>query len=68
VNVSKQSIDVYIIMNESGEFVVADDEDKVVGLAEEEFEHDDLRQVRVKVTMSPANGRQPPAIATVEID
>ena len=65
---SKQPVDIFIVMNESGEYVVADDGDEAVQLAEEELGDDDLRQVRVTVLMSPADGTQPPAHKQIEID
>ena len=66
---SKHSIDVWIIMNESGAFVVAEDPEIAnEQLAEQEFEHEDVLQLQVTVTMSPANGMQAPAKAQVEVD
>jgi hypothetical protein len=68
VSNSKHSIDVWIVMNESGAFVEAEDPEIANELAEQEFEHEDVRQLQVTVIMSPANGMQVPAKAQVEID
>lgn len=56
-------------MNQSGHFVVDEDPEIANERADEEFgENDDLRQVELIVTMSPADGSQPPVTATIEID
>ena len=47
---------------------MADDGDEAAQLAEDELGDEDLRQVRVTVLMSPANGTQPPAHKQIEID
>lgn len=65
---SKHSIDVWIVMNETGAFVVSEDPEIANELAEQEFEHEDVRQLQVTVIMKPANGTQAPAKALVEID
>lgn len=65
---SKQPADIFIVMNASGEYVLADDGDEAAQLAEDELGEEDLRQVRVTVLMSPADGTQPPAHKQIEID
>jgi hypothetical protein len=64
----KHSIDIWIVMNNSGAFVVEDDPDVAAQRSEEEFENDDVRQVRLAVTMSPADGTQAPVRKDVEVD
>ena len=66
---SKQPVDIFIVMNGSGEYVVANDGDEAAQLAEEELGDDvDLRQIRVTILMSPADGTQPPVHKQIEID
>jgi len=66
---SKKVINVYIAMNESGAFVVSDNADDAAEFADNEFdENEDLRSVRLRIAMSPANGAQPPADVELELD
>ena len=66
---SKNTIDVWVVVNESGAFVVADNEDIAAELADQEFgEDEDVRSVRLKIKISPANGTQAPAEFELELD
>lgn len=66
---AKQTIDVYIVMNESGAIVMADDGDIAADLAEQEFdENEDMRSVRLKIRMSPADGTQAPVEYEIELN
>jgi hypothetical protein len=66
---AKQPVDIFIVMNGSGEYVLANDEDEAIQLAEADLgDDDDVRQVRVTVLMSPADGTQLPVHKQIEID
>jgi hypothetical protein len=66
---AKQTVDVYIVMNEAGASVIADDADIAADLAEQEFdENGDMRSVRLKIRMSPADGTQAPVEHEVELN
>jgi hypothetical protein len=62
----KYPVDIFIVMNGSGHFVVATDEEEAAGLAEQELGDDDLRQLQLTLLMFPADGNQAPAHMTVE--
>jgi hypothetical protein len=67
----KRDIDIWIIMNRSGEFVVADDIEAAYEKSEEQFEeYEDIdkRQLQLTISMSPANGSQTPVQCSIEID
>jgi hypothetical protein len=60
-------VDIFIVMNDAGDFVVATDGDEAAELAAQELgDDDDLRQLQLTLLMFPADGTQAPARLTVE--
>jgi hypothetical protein len=65
----RRTIDIYIVMDESGAFVVADDLDVAAELAEEELGEDaDVRQVALTIEMLPPSQSPEPISRVVQID
>ena len=66
---TKFSIEIWIVMNQSGEFVVADDEEVAAELAESEFSEDEeIRSVKLKIRMSPPSRVSEPIEAEIELN
>ncbi len=65
----RRTIDIYIVMDKSGAFVVADDPDVAAELAEEELGEDaDVRQVALTIEMLPPSQSPEPISRVVQID
>jgi hypothetical protein len=65
----RRTIDIYIVMDESGAFVVAEDPDVAAERAEEELGEDaDVRQVALTIEMLPPSQSPEPISRVVQID
>ena len=64
----RRTIEIHIVMTESGAFVVDADADEAAGRAEEEFPDDDVRQVALTIELKPPIAAPKPSAATVKID
>jgi hypothetical protein len=65
----RRTIDIYIVMDESGAFVVADDPDVAAERAEEELGEDaDVRQVALTIEMLPPSQSPEPISRVCQID
>jgi hypothetical protein len=64
----RRTIEIHIVMTESGAFVVDADADEAAGKAEEEFPDEDVRQVALTIELQPPSGAPEPIAASVRID
>jgi hypothetical protein len=62
------TIEIHIIMTETGHFVVNTDANEAAERAEEEFPDEDVRQVALTIELQPPSGMPKPIAATVRID
>jgi hypothetical protein len=65
----RRTIHIYIVMDESGGFVVDTDPDEAAGRAEEELGEDaDVRQVALTIQLLPPSQSAEPIAAICQID
>jgi hypothetical protein len=64
----RRTIEIHIVMTESGAFVVDADADEAAERAEEEFPDDDVRQVALTIELKAPSAAPEPFAATVRID
>jgi hypothetical protein len=65
----RHSVSIHIVMDESGAFVVADDPEIAIELAEEELGEDaEVRQVALTIELLPPSQSPGPIKATCRID
>ncbi|TLG78604.1 hypothetical protein [Methylocystis sp. B8] len=64
----RRTIEIHIVMTESGNFVVDDDANAAAERAEEEFPDDDVRQVALTIELQPPSAMPQPIAKIVRID
>ena len=65
----RRTIEIHIVMDESGGFVVSDDPNEAAGRAKEELGEDaDVRQVALTIQMLPPSQSAEPVTAVCQID